>query len=231
VPKGSPADTYPDELGQGRAYIDVLRVHHLDLARRFLGAADGALYEIDFFVAAAMARSYSLVDGFISAFDSWNPIVAAPLLRMQIDSLVRLSYMANAPSADAVVQHIVGGGEFRTLKDAEGKRLTDRRLLEHAENGHPWIAPVYEATSGWVHFSPAHLRAAWRLTVDQSGDEPSIKVFGAVPVRPDQIPLSVLKELLAAMMKATEQVFGYAEVWEQRKGGVSVWIKAAPDRW
>ncbi len=29
------------------------------------------------------------------------------------------------------------------------------------------------------------------------------------------------------MMKATEQVFGYAEVWEQRKGGVSVWIKAS----
>jgi hypothetical protein len=36
-----------------------------------------------------MTRSYSLVDGFITAFDSRKPIVAAQLIRMQIDSPIR----------------------------------------------------------------------------------------------------------------------------------------------
>jgi len=193
-------------------------VHHLDLSRRFLGVADGALYEIDLVLIAAMARSYSLVDGFISAFDSWNPIVAAPLLRMQIDSLVRVAYMATAPAAETVARHIVGGGEFRTLRDARGKKLTDFRLLEHAASTHPWIADVYEATSGWVHFSPAHVRAAVQVTVNEEQNIPGLGIFGAVPIRREEIPVTALQEVLAAMIKATSELFGYVEAWELRKG-------------
>lgn len=91
APEGSPGDVYSDKLREGRSYLDVLRVHHLDLSKRFLTVADGDLYEIDIVLTAVMARSYSLVDGFIAGFDSWNPVVAAPLLRMQIDSLLRHS--------------------------------------------------------------------------------------------------------------------------------------------
>ncbi len=155
VPSGSPGDTHANELKKGRTHIDRLRVLHLDLSRRFLSAADGNLYGIDLIVAAAMARSYSLVDGFISAFDTWNPVVMAPLLRMQLDSLVRLAFLATAPSADEVAQYLIKGGEFRKLKDNEGNKLTDRRLLEQAQPRHPWIAGVYEATSGWVSLAPS----------------------------------------------------------------------------
>jgi hypothetical protein len=69
--------------------IDRLRVHHLDLVKRFLEVADRSLYAIDLVLGAAMTRSYSLVDGFITAFDSRKPIVAAQLIRMQIDSPIR----------------------------------------------------------------------------------------------------------------------------------------------
>lgn len=39
-----------------------------------------------------------------------------------------------------------------------------------------------------------------------------------IPLRPERIPLSAMQELVGAMLKATEQVFGYVEIWEQRKG-------------
>ena len=39
-----------------------------------------------------------------------------------------------------------------------------------------------------------------------------------IPLQPERIPLSALKELIGAMTKATEQLFGYVEMWEQRKG-------------
>ena len=165
---------------------------------------------------SVMVRSYSLADGFIDAFDSWNPIVAAPLLRMQIDNLVRLSYMARAPSATDVARYVVGGGEFRNLKDTDGKLLTDARLLEHAKPFHPWIEPVYKATSGWVHFSPVHVYAGTRIRREDDGKGMTLEM--EIPLRPERVPLSALQELIGAMVKATEQVFGYAEVWEQRKG-------------
>jgi hypothetical protein len=190
-----------------------MRVHHLDLGRRFL---EGELYETDLFFTAAMARSYSLVDGFLNAFDSRNPVVAAPLLRLQLDSLVRVSYLAKAPRVEDVAWHIIRGEEFRALKDPEGKALSDARLIEHARPAHPWIDDVYKATSGWVHFSPAHLRAVVQVTPDHS-DESILKLFGAIPIRPEQIPLSALEELLGAMIKATSELFGYVEIWEDTK--------------
>ncbi len=191
-----------------------MRAHHLDLSRRFLGEE---LYETDLFFIAVMARSYGLADGFISAFDSWNPAVMAPLVRLQIDSLVRVSYLAKAPKVDDVALYLIGGGEFRGLKDADGKNLSDRRLIEHAEEIHPWIDDVYKATSGWIHFSPAHISAAVQVTPDNSDDESILKVFGGIPIRPEQIPLSALEELLGAMMRATGELFGYVQTWEDAK--------------
>jgi hypothetical protein len=100
------------------------------------------------------------------SIDMWNPIVAAPLLRMQIDSLMRISYTARMANSDEIAMYVINGGEFRRLKDAEGKRLIDRRLLEHAAPAHPWIGGVYEATSAWVHLSPEHLRASIPVSDD-----------------------------------------------------------------
>jgi hypothetical protein len=217
IAEGSPAAVYPNELAKGRKYIDVLRWHHVELSKRFLAVSNGDVYEIDLMLTGVMVRSYGLVDGFIDAFDNWNPIVAAPLLRMQLDNLVRLSYMVRAPSASDVARYLVLGGQFRNLKDSEGKLLTDSRLLHHAKEFHPWVRPVYEATSGWVHFSPEHVYAAVRLARDDDG-EPTNTLQIEIPLRPERIPLSALEELLGAMTKATEEVFGYMEVWEQRKG-------------
>ena len=216
-PRGSPAYVHPDTLMEPRAYLDRLRIHHLELTKRFLSAADGALYTIDVFLAACMSRSYSVVDGFLDAWDNWNIVVAAPLLRMQLDTLVRVSYMTRAPRADEVAMDILGGGEFRRLKDAEGHRLTDKRLGELAAPHHPWIADVYDATSGWVHLSPSHVTATWQLKESSHPDALGTLV-GATPIRPEQISPSALHELIGAITKATEELFGYVEAWESRKG-------------
>ncbi len=195
-------------------YLDRLRAHHLDLAQRFLSVGDGAIYTLDLVFAAVMTRSYSLVDGFLDAFDYWNPMVAAPLLRLQIDSLVRTSYIARAPMADAVANEILAGGEFRKMTDDEGKKLLDYRLIELARPHHPWVPDVYRATSGWVHFSPDLVRAAWQAREDDG----ALVISGALPIRPNQIPPDALQELVGAMIKATEELFGYSEAWESRKG-------------
>lgn len=217
-PSDSPAVVHASDLLKRRVYLDRLRVHHVDLTTRFLTVADKGLYPIDLFLVAAMGRSFSLVDGFLDAFDRWNLIVAAPILRMQLDTLVRVAYVAHAPSADEIVLDVLGGGEFRHIKDADEKRLSDARLLEHAGANHPWVAAVYKATSGWVHFSPEHLRVTWQVRDEaEEGGATIATISGGFPIRAEDVPLRALQELLGAMTQATEELFGYAEIWESRK--------------
>lgn len=116
---------------------------------------------------------------------------------MQLDTVVRACYVADAPLVDDVVAAMLEGTEFCKMKDADGKPLTDTRLVELATPYHPRLPPVYKETSGLVHLSVNHLRAAWQVAGDQIG--------AGVPLRPDVIPGKLWLALLAAMTKATEQ--------------------------
>jgi hypothetical protein len=203
-------------MKERRVYLDVLRRHHLELVKRFLSAHDGSIFTIDLFLTGVATRSYHLVDGFVALIDDWNVISAAPILRLQLDNLTRTSYVVHAPRSDDVVDEVIKGVEFRRMRAPDGDRLLDRKLVELAREHHPWLPPVYEATSGWVHLSPFHARMSW--TVD-SGDEDGGPILkGHFPMRPDEIPPSALEELLGAMTQATEELFGYFEAWESRKG-------------
>src|SRR5215213_1251013 len=100
-PANSPAHVHTELEGK-RTHLDALRRHHLELVRRFLAAADGAIFSIDMFLSGVATRSYHLVDGFLALFDEWNVISAAPILRLQLDNLTRVSYVVHAPQSDVV---------------------------------------------------------------------------------------------------------------------------------
>lgn len=206
---GSSAHRFP-ELRGPRSCLDSLRIHHLDLARRALEADSGQLYLPDLLVTSMMQRSYGLVEAVIDTVDGYNLAAAAPLLRLQLDTLVRASYVANSPNADDVVDAMLEGNQFRKMKDSEGRLLTDGRLIELATPNHPWVAAVYNETSGWIHLSLNYLQATWQIEGDQ--------ISAGVPLRPDVIPARLWVELLSAMAGATEGLFGYVEAWEARKG-------------
>lgn len=215
-PADSPSTEHPD-LAEPRETIDKMRIEHLDVIRRVSEIHEG-LYSIDLMLTTALSRSYSLVEGFISAFDRWNFFAAAPLLRMQADTLVRLSYMSRAKDSEKVARDFISGVEFRNMRDPEGKRLVDWRLNELASPFHPWIENIYPATSGWVHFSPQHFHASWKL--DKSTVEPGTqgKIQFQVPMASGAIPEDMVSDILEAMIGVTSEVFAYAELWASRKG-------------
>lgn len=201
-------------LFTARKKMDDLRISHLDVAHKFLAADAGHLYMPDLLMMAMMQRSYGLVDALIDSVDAYNLVAAAPLVRLQIDTLVRASYVARCSDADEVIQKVLSGVQFRKLKDDDGKALTDAYLMMLAEPHHGWAKVVYQKTSGWVHLSANHILATWQ--VDSEGDPGRLR--GGLPLRPDVIPESLWAELLGAMTQATEEIFEYAEMWTSRKG-------------
>jgi hypothetical protein len=210
LPAASPADRFPD-LAQVRQRLDELRIQHLDVAGKTIAVNDGKVYYPDFIVMAMPQRSYGIVDALLDAVDTYNMHAAAPLLRLQLDTLMRAHYVASCEDLDDLTGRLLRGEQFRKIKDAEGKNLTDARLQELAANVHAWAIPVYRETSGWVHFSLSHMAAT-----TQVGDENDF--FMGVPLRPTVLPESLWHEVYAAAIRATEELFDYARGWASRKG-------------
>ena len=61
----------------------------LKLGLRIMQAHGGAIYPLDLLSNAVLHRSMSLISGFCAMIEAKNFICAAPLLRLQIDNLLR----------------------------------------------------------------------------------------------------------------------------------------------
>ena len=117
------------------------------------------MYTIDFFIIGVVKRSLDLIEGFILTIDNWKLICTAPIIRMQLDTLLRLNYIFKIPpkEADELILHIMDGEPLNKFKDSKGKGLTDARLLKYARDVFPWIDNVYTHTSKFIHFSERHM--------------------------------------------------------------------------
>ena len=210
LPPGGSATRFPG-LVPPRVRLDELRQQHLDLAALTVSVADGALYLPDFVVMAMLQRSYGVVDALIDAVDSYNVHAAAPLLRLQLDTLFRAHYIATRAETDELTIRLLAGEEFRKIKDSEGKNLNDGRLKDLAADAHPWAPLVYDKTSGWVHFSLSHMVATVQISRES-------EFSMGVPLGPHVIPESLWHEILGAAIQATEELFVYVRGWAARKG-------------
>ncbi|GAA1719546.1 hypothetical protein [Brachybacterium phenoliresistens] len=220
VPPDSSATTFPDLL-PSRERLDALRRQHPDVANLALSVAEGQVFPTDLLVIAMIQRSYGVVDALIDAVDSYNIHAAAPLLRLQLDTLFRAHYAASGNS-DELAMRLLEGKEFRRMKDSEGKTLNDGRLKDLAAAAHPWAPEVYDKTSGWVHFSLSHMLA----TVQVSGKS---ELFMGVPLQPHVIPESLWQEVYGASIRATEELFLYVRGWAERKGMPPGEFRELPD--
>jgi len=219
VPRSlAPFERYPNELAPNRVKLGQLLDHHSTLSMRFMGAG-GALWLTDVWMLGVALRSFHLVEGFIQAFDSWNVTVAAPIVRMQIDSLVRTVYVAQAPDRDALIMALMGGEQLRNLKayDNSKQNVTDRELVERAGSIYDWLPPVYEKSNEWVHFSERHILNATQPADSGTVDPDNFKLVMRIPFPIEEIPVSFLAEVLSAMRETTRELFGWFELWEQHK--------------
>lgn len=200
-----PDERYPD-LAELRTDLCLQLPRHLEVMSATVGEA---IYPPDLLMWSFAQRSYALVDGFLGAFDTWNLLVAAPLVRLQIDTLARMSYAATCPDMDALTMALLDGIEFRDMKDEARQSLSDRRLVKRAQKLHPWLEPVYDVACGWVHFSPLHL-----FLGTQARDG---RLSGHLPLHPDVLSERLLTEVLAAMLQATQDLVGYLGMWAVHK--------------
>lgn len=212
IPLASPARE-SEELRKLRTELDELRIEHINIVGSFFKAHEN-LYSLDTFFVGVAQRSYELVNGFISMLDEVNFSVMAPILRMQIDNLIRTSYVSRSNEPDEIATKFMTGTEFRRMRNPKGVKLDDFNLKKEAAVHHPWIDEVYDKTSGWIHLSPAHVHTT--IKTEKTTDGTLIKVH--FPRTAEDISSEVLEDISFALVKVTKELFDYFESWYQVKG-------------
>lgn len=139
----------------------------------------------DFFIFGALRRTLAQARGFRDLIAARNFPCAAAILRLQIDTAMRVNALSLVDDADATCKAVLDGEQFNRLKDQDGKKMSDAYLREKLAASHPWISPVYEQTSDFVHLSGRHFEVSIVRT-DVATRMAYFQLSGHDPQRPDE---------------------------------------------
>ena len=173
-------------------------------------ANNSAMYQMDLFSSAVVNRSLELSKGFESMIKSGFFLCAAPLLRLQLDNLLRYSALWLVEDPDMVCEAVLGGKAIRKIKDKSGKKMTDAHLVSVLSKSIEWIAPVYDKTCGYIHFSESH----FHKTILSANDG---KIEIGIGDRAKPVPAEALEEACAAYQAITLELLSYLDSWLKRK--------------
>ena len=151
-----PCDVYPS-LIEKQKNLENYRERIIQLGHSKMGQIGDRISYTDLVLLGIIQRSIEINKGFLNLMDQWNLLCAAPLIRLQIDSLLRLAYISSLNNPEEISEKIFKGEPINRIKDNEGNKLSDARLKDYARTSFPWIDEVYKNTSKFIHFSEKHI--------------------------------------------------------------------------
>jgi hypothetical protein len=116
------------------------------------------LFTFDFLLIATLHRTVNINKAFTQCNRDNNFIAAAPLVRINMDSLLRL-YAARISeySMHEFSERVIKGEHIRNMKskDNNKQKLTDQFLVQSLSEieGMKWVEKVYAAGNSFVHLS------------------------------------------------------------------------------
>jgi hypothetical protein len=143
------------------------------------------MYVSHFMMLGAAKRTVSLGKGFRTLVQARNFVCAAPLVRMQIDTALRVYAGTLVVDAESYARAVHAGEPIDKMRDRNGTRLRDAYLVEQLGKLYPWIPNVYRETSGLVHFTSRHIFAGV-AKLDEESRTVHFLIGGEDPPRPDE---------------------------------------------
>jgi len=181
----------PPSLQQRLGAIEKLEAELVEKAHAIL--PKGAINIVDFFILGATQRTLSQSTAFRTLIETRNFPSATVLLRTQIDTAMRINGLRMMANLETDVQRIFKGERtFDRLMSnpaaggGKPERLTDAFLKKKLAEDHPWIEPLYEQTSDFVHLSFRHLFTAITQT-DAATQIATMAISGTDPKQDESV--------------------------------------------
>lgn len=175
-----------------------------------------SLGHADFFIFGALRRTLAQARGFRDLIAARNFPCAAAILRLQIDTAMRVNALSLVDEPDATCKAVLDGEQFNRLKDRDGKKMSDAYLREKLATSHSWISPVYERTSDFVHLSGRH----FDVSIARTDDETRMAYFqisGHDPQRPDETYFEVVDTFFESTKLAGQLILAFLMARHQRE--------------
>jgi hypothetical protein len=215
-PKLTKHATLDDRIGRIERLETELVQKAADLAQK---KAD--ISHADMFVIGALRRTLAQSKGFRELLTAKNFSCAAAFLRMHIDTAMRVNALLLVEDRGAFCEAILGGTRFNTLKDSEGRKLTDAYLRKKLAEREPWINELYEQASDFVHLSGRHFYGSIFSTDDDTRTV-RLVISGTDPPRPDSFYFEIVDAFFAASKVIAMLLLGYfaarARLFENGEG-------------
>ena len=165
----------------------------------------------DTFCIAQLNRSLNLIDAFIVLSKMNNYITSLALVRIHLDTLLRL-YAVKLTQQDVnqVVEKMLNGKPIKKFKDGTTKKLlTDSYLKDKISemDSFTWVKETYEKSSGFVHFSD------YILKVSNLGDASTMTIHHSIKVGNDFVTDFDKKVAFVQMIKITEGILCFINKW------------------
>jgi hypothetical protein len=179
--------------------LAVLASKQPDIWQRMLHAYQSKVYPLDLLATGALKRSAGLWGGLQNMIEQRNFTGAASLLRLQLDNALRFYAAFLVADPQAFASAVTGGTPVRKLKDKSGVGMTDKHLVVQLSKQYPWVAKVYETTSGYIRLSERHILQAVESTTDED-----LSVGFIMSAHDEHLPEETFVEAIKAFCAATE---------------------------
>ena len=131
---------------------------HGERGQELFNACNAELFPCDALAFAVLERSLNLLKGFNLLLSHGGYTTGVGLLRMQLDNVLRFHGVVTSADPHGIANKIFHGAQLRTLKDRDGKKMTDARLVELLAARNPWVNHVYTLACSYIHLSDQHLQ-------------------------------------------------------------------------
>lgn len=178
----------------------------------------------DFVLIGVAKRTLALSEGFRGLIEARNFTCAAALVRMQLDTALRIFAAGLVHNSEDYARAVFMGEPIDKIKDRDGKRLTDSYLAKRLNEQFPWVEGVYKELCGLVHFTSRHIFAG-AAKLNEEERIVHFQISGKDPPRPD----SDYFEIVDAYYETMSVTASFALAWQKAKSSRRQPQPPAPD--
>lgn len=175
------------------------REEHSEMLDRCLKCGTTPNDPRDHLIAAALWRSTALIEGFLLLVDTKNRFAAVPLIRLQLDSAMRIHACSRVANPQDFVRHMLEGGEPKKFSQHDGEQLSDSFLHKQLTEQYPTTSDLYKDTNGYIHLSNHHLFGIFNFEKLRDGELIIADYKNLPPWNEEQ-----RKEAIVSMLWATD---------------------------
>lgn len=115
------------------------------------------LFKSSHYIFSIANRTISLNRAFLTLTQVNNYNAAISLVRLQVDSCLRLFALTLVSDWRDFYDEVMKGTEIRNLRDRDGNKMTDNYLVTKYDKIYNGFKLLYKNTSGFIHFSNSHI--------------------------------------------------------------------------